>query len=128
MMDKYLECIKNWAKGMRSVCAVLLLDSSEDMDLVIVSSEKDSLTKDTTWLDQFGPVSSFVADGEDGMNSLRVSYDDGQKMHISSVEPKWMSIPLQDGAKAILSKGFSTLYIDFNYLELLHQIKLALAL
>lgn len=132
MMDEYLERIKGWAKGMRSVCAILLLSPEkqtvgDNMDLVIVSSEKDALITNTAWMEKFGEVDSYLTEKNGNLNCFRIFYEDGQELQISPVEPAWMTFPLTEKAKSILTKGFQTLYVDFDYLEILHQTKLALA-
>ena len=90
---------------------------SEDIDLVILTKDPQSLIKNNEWVDQFGIVQNKSTGSFGPIQGLKVKYADKEvDFGITSLE--WTSItPLSEDTKRIIKKGAKIIFDPQEYFK-----------
>jgi predicted nucleotidyltransferase len=125
-----------WGEQNRSVLGILLVGSharnaarsDSDVDLVILSNEKDNLISNHAWIETFGISEKILVENFGALTSIRVFYKNDLEIEFGIVSPDWASLnPLDPGTKRVIVDGSRIILDKKNLLKpLLHSIKINL--
>lgn len=121
----FLFAIKNWAEEEKVIESIILVGSyarnaqkdTSDIDLVIISPEKNSLIEQTDLLKQFGAIKKQEIEYWGACTSIRIWYDKSFEVEFGFVEPSWISQPLDGGTHRVLSDGYQVILDKKGYFE-----------
>ena len=127
-MNKVIDIIRNstilLCKHYPNIIAVLLVGSyarnkqkeGSDIDLVIITEEKEKLIIEDKWIKIFGKPKgkSFEEWGE--IKSIRVKYKE-YEIEFGIGTRRWIRIPLDKGTEKVLRDGYIILFEKENCLE-----------
>lgn len=83
--------------------------SNSDVDLTIISTNKD-LTLEVIKNDfNFGDIESFTLEEWGILTSLRIFYDNGLEVEYGVVTDQWVNEPLDEGTKNVVKNGFKVI-------------------
>lgn len=85
-----------------------------DLDLVVVTSDRQNLLQHADYTARFGKVKQTQTEYYGANISIRASYEDNSELEIGLVTPDWLSQPLDDGTKRVLQDGYLVLYDQHN--------------
>jgi len=113
----FLETVKQWSSTRPDVCAVLLVGSyargdahdGSDLDIVVVTTLRDSYLSDWTLLPDLGRIERTRAEDWGAAKTLRI-WVEGTEYEWNFVEPSWLSVPLDPGTQSVLKGGYVILH------------------
>lgn len=122
LISDFLSNIKKWAEQNEMVNSVILVGSyasgeageDSDVDLCIISTTPKMLLSDESFVEKFGKVIRKNREKLGAMTSLRVWYENGMKVEFGVTSPLWISKPLDEGTRKVLSDGYKVI-IDKKY-------------
>ncbi|HPP99821.1 MAG TPA: nucleotidyltransferase domain-containing protein [Termitinemataceae bacterium] len=94
--------------------------TDSDIDLVIISSQWESLLSERKWLHHFGEPLRITQENYGLLTSLRVFYTD-KEIEFGLTSPQWLALPLDPGTKEVLEGGYRILYERRGYLSSLQE-------
>ncbi|WP_117168023.1 nucleotidyltransferase domain-containing protein [Paraliobacillus sediminis] len=112
-----LEDFKEWSKQESYIKGVAVVGSfargdfhsNSDVDLTIISTNKD-LTLEIIKNDfNFGDIESFTVEEWGILTSLRILYDNGLEVEYGVVTDQWVNEPLDEGTKNVVKNGFKVI-------------------
>jgi uncharacterized protein len=120
-LNEFLNAVKQWGTETPSVQAIILIGSyargtskpDSDIDLCILSSQKQKLLSDTNWLSCFGTMINQQVEFYGAVTSLRVWYLEGFEVEYGLADPSWIFLPLDEGTRRVLSDGYQII-VDKN--------------
>ena len=92
---------------------------TSDVDLIIVSSERDQYLRSHSWLSLFGKVESLRNETWGDVETLRATYTDGLEVEYNFAEPAWADVPVDPGTRRVVKEGFRILLDPGGKLEAL---------
>lgn len=121
MFEDFIEKTKEWAVNEPFVEAVILVGSyargtqkaDSDIDLVILTSNKQYYIDNTQILSAFGPIDRSNIEFYGECTSIRIWYKNGLEVEFGLVPLTWIDLPLDKGTERALSDGYKIL-IDKN--------------
>ncbi|KKI90021.1 hypothetical protein WQ54_23130 [Bacillus sp. SA1-12] len=109
-----LENFKEWSGQQPTIKGVAVVGSfargdfhlNSDVDLTIISIDKD-LTLESIKNDfHFGHIESSTIEQWGILTSLRIFYDNGLEVEYGVVTDRWVKEPLDEGTKNVVKNGF----------------------
>ena len=82
---------------------------TSDIDLVIITSNKEEMLKNQEFINLFGDVNKSQIEYYGACTSIRVWYMDGKEVEIGIVDLTWIEKPLDKGTKKVLNDGFKVI-------------------
>ena len=82
---------------------------TSDVDLIIVSSERDQYLRTHSWLSLFGKVESLRNETWGDVETLRATYTDGLEVEYNFAAPSWADVPVDHGTLRVVKEGFRIL-------------------
>ena len=109
--------ISDLGTSIKEIQTILLVGSyarnsqkeDSDIDLMIITKDKNTLTKRTEWLNRFGKIRSKEKEFWGPVTSLRIFYDD-YEIEFGIAPEQWLALPLDEGTEQVLSDGYVVLY------------------
>lgn len=100
------------------VVAILLVGShargttrpDSDIDLVILTPDRDAWFTDTSWAAGPDAVQCMAEEDWGAVRSLRVWYEEGAEVEYGFAGPDWLDLPMDPGARRVLDDGFRILH------------------
>jgi predicted nucleotidyltransferase len=100
-MQVFLNDVREWGESDARINGILLVGSyakgtqreDSDIDLVIISSQKERLIHNPDFMNRFGHVKNFSVEFWGACTSFRIYYDD-MEVEFGIVEPSWLHQPL----------------------------------
>jgi len=125
MFESFISKTIEWVKSEPLIDAVILIGSyargtqreDSDVDLVILSSDKQYYIDNTSIFSYFGDIDKFNIEFYGECTSIRVWYKSRLEVEFGLVTSKWIDIPLDNGTQRALSDGYRIL-VDKNQLFL----------
>ena len=116
MTDK-LKNICAWCEEDSRIKTLILVGSyargeeseNSDIDLMVVTDDKESLLSDCTWIDIYGKSREYRFEYYGPCTSVRVFYEDGTEIEYGIVGTSWLNVPLDEGTKRVLQDGYKVL-------------------
>ena len=113
-MEEFLKNIKKWAEKEKIIESIIMVGSyakgtyieTSDIDLVIITSNKEEMLKNQEFINLFGDVNKSQIEYYGACTSIRVWYMDGKEVEIGIVDLTWIEKPLDKGTKKVLNDGF----------------------
>jgi len=127
-MNKIIENINNntilLCNHYSNIIAVLLVGSyainkqkeGSDIDLVIITEEKEKLIIDDKWIKIFGEPKEKTLEDWGEITSIRVKYNE-YEIEFGIGTRRWIRIPLDKGTEKVLRDGYIILFEKENSLE-----------
>lgn len=127
--DDFIDRVKEWGENTSSIDSIVLVGSyargtnkpTSDIDLCILTTEKDELISDTDVFSEFGEVQRKTEEYYGAVTSIRIWYKDGFEVEYGIAEPSWIDQPLDAGTHQVLIDGYKVLidkYGKFENIEL----------
>ncbi|MFJ5762546.1 nucleotidyltransferase domain-containing protein [Neobacillus sp. NPDC093182] len=113
-VDFFLENFKEWSEQETNIKGVAVVGSfargdfhsNSDVDLTIISTNKD-LTLESIKNDfNFGNIESSTLEEWGILTSLRIFYNNGLEVEYGVVTDQWVKEPLDEGTKNVVKNGF----------------------
>lgn len=125
MIDIFLKDIKKWAKKEELIESIIVVGSyargtykvTSDIDLIIITSDKEKMLKNQTFVDLFGEIKKSQIEYYGACTSIRVWYKDGKEVEFGIVNPTWIEKPLDNGTNKVLSDGFKVIIDKKDYFK-----------
>ena len=116
-MEEFLKNIKKWAEKEKIIESIIMVGSyakgtyieTSDIDLVIITSNKEEMLKNQEFINLFGDVNKSQIEYYGACTSIRVWYMDGKEVEIGIVDLTWIEKPLDKGTKKVLNDGFKVI-------------------
>lgn len=129
MTEIFINKIKQWGTENTDIKSIIIVGSyakgtnkaTSDIDLIIMTSNKDEMIKNQNFTELFGEVESTQTEYYGACTSVRVWYKSGPEVEFGLVTPDWISQPLDNGTYRVLSNGYKIITDKnkyFNNLEL----------
>lgn len=123
--DGLIDRVKLFAVRTSHLESVLIVGSyargtnrkDSDLDLVFVTRDKAGMVADQSFAEQFGPVARRQTEYYGACTSVRVWYRDGKEVEFGIVEPSWISKPLDEGTRKVLSDGYRVVLDKKQYFK-----------
>lgn len=114
MDQKLLKRLELWANQASDIEALIVVGSyakgtnraDSDLDLVIVTTKKQSYLKDMSFITNFGKVNEYQVEYYGACTSVRVWYNEGIEVEFGLVDPSWLTKPLDIGTRNVLQAGY----------------------
>ncbi len=115
--NEFFVNFKEWSNNQNHIKGVGILGSfargdfhsKSDVDLTIISTNKD-LTVNTIQNDfDVGTIKSITHEDWGIVTFLRIIYDNGLEVEYGVVTDKWVIEPLDERTKSVVTKGFKVL-------------------
>jgi streptomycin adenylyltransferase len=132
-VDTFLQAFIAWVSKQQGIEGVALAGSRardaatehSDVDLIIVTSERDEYFQSFHWLSQFGEVQCCQRETWGAVETIRAKYTNGLEVEYNFADPTWADVPLDPGTHRVVSEGFRILFDPKGILEALkHQVSL----
>ena len=125
MIDIFLKDIKKWAKKEELIESIIVVGSyargtykvTSDIDLIIITSDKEKMLKNQTFVDLFGEIKKSQIEYYGACTSIRVWYKDGKEVEFGIVSTSWREKPLDKGTIKVLSDGFKVVIDKKGYFK-----------
>lgn len=116
-LEPFLQELRAWAEQAAPVEGVILVGShargtsraDSDVDLVILSTEKENMVENPEFAGRFGTIAQKRTEYYGACTSVRVWYQNGLEVEFGIVEPSWAALPLDSGTRAVLEDGYQVL-------------------
>ena len=116
-MEKIIQKLKIFSEKTRHVKSILIVGSyarvtnrnDSDLDVIIITSEKDEMVANQQFVEFFGEVKKKQTEYYGACTSIRVWYEEGQEVEFGLVTPSWMDRPFDEGTKKVLSDGYKVI-------------------
>jgi predicted nucleotidyltransferase len=117
MFKDFIEKVKEWAINEPFVEAIILVGSyargtqkvDSDIDLVILTSNKQYYIDNTQILSAFGLIDRSNIEFYGECTSIRIWYNNGLEVEFGMVPLTWIDLPLDYGTERALSDGYKIL-------------------
>jgi predicted nucleotidyltransferase len=121
----FLLAVKNWALEEQSIESILLVGSyarneqraDSDIDLVIITSSKNSFIEHPGILKRFGVIVKQDIEYWGACTSIRVWYENSFEIEFGFVEPSWIDEPLDKGTYRTLRDGYQVILDKPGYFQ-----------
>lgn len=116
-MKQFLDKVMLWADQEEDVRAAVLVGSQargtaredSDVDLVILTREKERMVKEQDFVSVFGKVQKSQVEVYGRCTSVRVWYEDGMEVEYGLVDTDWADSPVDAGTAGVLLDGYQVL-------------------
>jgi predicted nucleotidyltransferase len=113
-VDLFLENFKEWSEQQTHIKGVAVVGSfargdfhsNSDVDLTIISTNKDLTLEIIKNEFNFGNIESSTLEEWGILTSLRIFYDNGLEVEYGVVTDQWVKEPLDEGTKNVVKNGF----------------------
>lgn len=113
----FLNDLKEYAEKTSYIESVLVVGSyargtnkeNSDLDIVMITSKKGEMVENQAFTKRFGTIEKKQIEYYGACTSIRVWYADGKEVEFGIVDSSWISVPLDEGTKKVLSDGFKIL-------------------
>lgn len=117
--------IKKWGEQTPFINTIILVGSyargtekpTSDIDLCILSTEKEKILNDPSIFNQFGKPSDFQIEYYGAMTSIRMWYQDGFELEYGIADMSWIASPLDSGTRQVLLDGYKVILDKTNAFE-----------
>lgn len=117
-VTQLLDSAVDWAKSESEIDGLAVVGShargnprpDSDIDLVVISENRDKFLTNPVWLNRFGPTKSSRLEDWGLIQSLRVFFESDLEVEFGFGNRKWMTIPTDPGTQSVISNGFRILY------------------
>ncbi|MDD4296354.1 MAG: nucleotidyltransferase domain-containing protein [Ruminiclostridium sp.] len=117
MFEKFIEMTKKWGINEPFVEAIILVGSfargthkaDSDIDLVILTSNKQHYIDNTQIFSTFGLIDRSNIEFYGECTSIRIWYKNGLEVEFGMVPLTWIDLPLDSGTERTLSDGYKIL-------------------
>lgn len=92
-----------------------------DIDLVIITEEKEKLIQECKWIRMYGDPKSVKIEEWGEITSIRVRYAE-YEIEFGIGEKGWIKIPLDEGTEKVLKDGYIILYEKENSMKNVKKI------
>jgi predicted nucleotidyltransferase len=124
-VDTFLQMFIAWVGKQRDIEGLALVGSrardaateQSDVDLIILTSERDEYFENVDWLSQFGEVEGFKKETWGAVETIRATYTNGLEVEYNFAEPSWADIPMDPGTRRVVKEGFRILFDPHRKLE-----------
>ena len=114
----FLTAVREWASQNSDIDAAALIGSyargaaveSSDIDLILLTQTPRRYLDDTSWASHFGEVERLQVEYYGPVTSVRAWYRGGPEVEYGIADPAWLSQPLDEGTRRVLSDGTVVLY------------------
>ena len=125
MIDIFLKDIKKWAKKEELIESIIVVGSyargtykvTSDIDLIIITSDKEKMLKNQTFINLFGEIKKSQIEYYGACTSIRVWYKDGKEVEFGIVSTSWIEKPLDKGTIKVLRDGFKVVIDKKGYFK-----------
>jgi uncharacterized protein len=122
---KFLADVKNWGENSGFVKAVILVGSyakgtnkaDSDIDLCILSDDRDYIISNPDIFNQFGCISKINTEYYGACTSIRIWYENGFEVEYGIVEEDWIGEPLDAATIRVLQNGYKVIVDKNNYFD-----------
>lgn len=114
MIEEFLAKFRDFAENHPGIEGVVVVGSyargthreTSDLDLCIITAQKDEFVKHPDFVKSFGPFQSMQTEFYGACTSIRVWYETGLEVEFGLVKPSWIGLPLDGGTLGVLRSGY----------------------
>jgi predicted nucleotidyltransferase len=124
-VDSFLQMFLEWVGKQQSIEGLALVGSrardtateQSDVDLIILTCERDAYFRNVDWLSQFGEVERFQRETWGVVETIRATYTNGLEVEYNFAAPAWADLPIDPGTRRVVNEGFKSLLDPNGRLE-----------
>lgn len=124
-MEKFIEDLRKFGEATPYVESIILVGSyarsenkkDSDIDLVIITSEKNYMVESQDFVDRFGSQIKKAQENYGACSSIRVYYKNGMEVEFGLVDPSWIKKPLDRGTRRVLEDGYRVILDKKEYFK-----------
>lgn len=113
----FLEKLRRWVDPRPDVRALVIVGSvargdagpDSDVDVVLLTTDRDRYLDSNDWVADFGPVRSVELEDYGRVTSIRTVYSDGLEVEFGIAPAHWASVPLDTGTEQVARDGIVVL-------------------
>ena len=94
-----------------------------DVDLVLLTTEPERYSEDTSWVSAFGTSQRIAVEHWGNVTSVRVHYDPGPEVEFGITTPDWAASPVDAGTRRVIQDGIVVLLDRDGMLSLLVPLR-----
>lgn len=121
----FISNIKSWANEEQGIESIFLVGSyarneqkdTSDVDICIITSEKNKFIEHPDFLMRFGVVIKQKIEYWGACTSVRVWYENSFEVEFGFVEASWISQPLDEGTYKVLNDGYQIILDKQGHFE-----------
>jgi predicted nucleotidyltransferase len=118
LVYNFLEQVVKWASTTPGIRAAALVGSharysarpDSDVDLVLIVDNPQGFTHNRDWINQFGKHVKSQEEDYGLVTSFRIWYQDGLEVEIGFTDQRWVSKPLDEGTRRVMTDGIRVLF------------------
>ena len=124
-VDSFLQMFIAWVSNEPGIEGLALAGSrargtpteESDVDLIILTSERDQYFRNVDWLSQLGEVQCFQRETWGVVETIRATYTGGLEVEYNFAAPSWVEVPVDAGTRRVVKEGFRILFDPQGKLE-----------
>jgi predicted nucleotidyltransferase len=124
-VDSFLQIFIAWVSNRPGIEGLALAGSrargtpteESDVDLIILTSERDQYFRNVDWLSQLGEVQWFQRETWGVVETIRAIYTGGLEVEYNFAAPSWVEVPVDAGTRRVVKEGFRILFDPQGKLE-----------
>lgn len=127
--DVFMSNVKRWGEQSKEIDAIVLVGSyargtqskSSDIDLVILTSDKENMISNPMFISQFGKQSKIEIEYYGAVTSIRIFYEESFEVEFGIADVSWIAQPLDSGTRQVLDDGFKIIIDKGNYFDFIEE-------
>ena len=116
-INQFLSDVTQWASSQSDIQALALVGSyarnaakeTSDVDLVLITTNRDQYLRDTSWIQNFGNIEKQQIEDYGLLISIRTWYTDGREVEYGITDERWAAVPLEEGTRRVIMDGMQIL-------------------
>lgn len=125
MVEEFITTLKEFSINEIGIKSVIVVGSyargknteTSDLDLCIITNNKKQIIDNLEFIKKFGEFNQKQLEYYGACTSIRVWYKNGLEVEFGIVEPSWISLPLDDGTRKVLSDGYKVIIDKEHYFQ-----------
>jgi predicted nucleotidyltransferase len=117
-INQFLSDVTQWASSQSDIQALALVGSyarntakeTSDVDLVLITTNRDQYLRDTSWIQNFGNIEKQQIEDYGLLISIRTWYTDGREVEYGITDERWSADPLDEGTRRVIAHGMQILF------------------
>jgi hypothetical protein len=124
-ISNFINEVEKWTREQDTIHALILVDSygngenREDshVDLQLITTTPKLYIDNPSFVNNFGVVVQSKIEKHGIVNSIRIWYSNGLEVEFRITTPIWISTPLEEDTRKVLSNGYKVIIDNKNYFK-----------
>jgi hypothetical protein len=124
-ISSFINEVEKWTREQDTIHALILVDSHANggnkadshIDLQLITTTPKLYIDNPSFVNNFGVVVQSKIEKHGIVNSIRIWYSNGLEVEFRITTPIWISTPLEDDTRKVLSNGYKVIIDNKNYFK-----------